>query len=53
MNTLKPEEKKKNNDPEEKKKNNDIEYFLLIMIILGVACTIITKYMEIKKEKEQ
>lgn len=44
MNTLKLEEKKK---------NNDMEYFILIMIILGITYTILNEYIKIKKEKEQ
>lgn len=44
MNTLKLEEKKH---------NNDMEYFILIMIILGTTYTIINEFMKIKKEKEQ
>ena len=44
MNTLKPEEKKK---------NNNMEYFIVCMIILGITYTILNEYMKIKKEKEQ
>lgn len=38
---------------EEKKNNNDMEYFILVMIILGITFTILNEYMKIKKEKEQ
>ena len=44
MNTLKLEEKKN---------NSNMEYFIVIMIILGITYTILNEYMKIKKEKEQ